>query len=170
MNTNLDRFSEDYAIMFYNMDHANRGFFDNLEPEHLPYTYEQVMDMTNEQFEECHDFIQWLFPTKTLSNFNPIAPVVTDFFYNNIRKDRAIEATRKMCSFLGFSLYSPIINYNRVKEWWSDENHNTLRVTRMLQFLEGCKFYYELEFIKYKLDICEHKFGKLKSSEYWFNV
>jgi hypothetical protein len=160
-------FPEESAIMFYNMTYDNQHIFFAPKP---PYTYYQVIDMNDEEFEKCHDFIQWLFPINSVSKYNPLAPVVTEFFYDNIRKDRAIEATKKMCGFLGFQLYGDLIIYERVREWWVDGNHNALRITRMLQFLKGCGFHYEIDLIKSRLGNCHVIFGPLDACKFWWSV
>jgi hypothetical protein len=160
-------FPEESAIMFYNMTYTNQHTFNAPTP---PYTYYEVMDMNDEEFEKRHDFIQWLFPIDSVSKYNLFAPVVSECFYDYIRKDRAIDATRKMCGFLGFQLYMAGINYERVKEWWYDGNHNTLRITRMLQFLKGCGFHYEIDLIKSKLSQFEVALGKLDACKFWYSV
>lgn len=56
-----------------------RGDGTDTEGRHL----DDILSWSNADLEEVHDYIQWLFPLVTPSNFNPDAPLLT-------RKDIAI--------------------------------------------------------------------------------
>jgi hypothetical protein len=63
---------------------------------------------TDEAWEMNHDFIQWLFPLKTPSNFNPDAPLLTDediamFKSNNLLQQNVRQSFRRFLRFLGLN-------------------------------------------------------------------
>lgn len=84
----------------------------------------QIYLMSDEMWETEHDFIQWIFPTKTRSRFNPNAPVVDkidlgqhgDYRYINMCTQKFVEL---------FMFYTSVdSSYNH---WW-------LRLSRFLEF------------------------------------
>jgi hypothetical protein len=55
-------------------------------------TLAQLWAYSDEQLEDVHDFIQWLFPTPTPSRFNPHAPVLADADIAAFRSDPDLRA------------------------------------------------------------------------------
>src|SRR5215813_4127213 len=47
-------------------------------PDHKRRWIDEIWDWDYDQVEETHDYIQWLFPLKQKSGFNPTAPTLTD--------------------------------------------------------------------------------------------
>jgi hypothetical protein len=88
-----------------------------------------VLGFSDNQLEEVHDYIQWLFPLQTRSGAQPGAPVLTQAEIDGIRADpRAtdtlVRATERM---LGF--------YRNTAWWLTGYDHNHLRITRILHSL-----------------------------------
>ena len=88
-----------------------------------------VLAFSNDELEYVHDFIQWLFPLQTRSGAQPDAPVLTLSEIAAIRSDpRAAEtlrlATERMLRF-----------YRETDSWLSRQDHNHLRITRIIQSL-----------------------------------
>lgn len=88
-----------------------------------------VLCFSNEQLEEVHDYIQWLFPLPTRSAAQPAAPVLTQAEIDAIRADpRALDtlqkATERMLQF-----------YKDTNGWLTSHDHNHLRITRIIHSL-----------------------------------
>ncbi len=103
-------------------------------------------------FEFCHDYIQWLFPLREPSNFNPDAPLLTDEDIKIFKANPGIRHNLRN-SFIRFLEFLGIQNYNTYnKLMFEFPNHNWLRITRVLKSLrllglesEAAAFY---EFLK----------------------
>ena len=62
-----------------------------------------------ERMETCHDYIQWMFPTETPSNFNPTAPLLTPDLQAVFSSDSGILEElrlnlRRFCLFLVYGM------------------------------------------------------------------
>lgn len=95
-------------------------------------TFEFIIQSDDEWLEKTHDYIQWLFPLNEVSMFNFSAPILTPEDVDLIKSskegiDNLIRATFRFVEFL--NLHS---NYPK---WLSTNNHNYLRITRMLKCL-----------------------------------
>ena len=53
-------------------------FYLGKEPDHKRRWIDQIWEWDHDQLEQTHDYIQWLFPLKEKSGFNPTAPALTD--------------------------------------------------------------------------------------------
>ena len=101
------------------------------------------------RLESVHDYIQWLFPLRTFSRFNPDAPILDDELVGQFRADEKLRAElrasfRQMLAFYGFELGEkagrPVIALApdaaaRQRHWLNPGNHNLLRITRILSCL-----------------------------------
>ena len=99
-----------------------------------------------EQLERTHDYIQWLFPTRNRSRFNSSAPTldeeqIRDFQYDDRLQAELIACFKQMLDFYGFILREDngCLSVERSPDWearrgnWlTPENHNFLRITRIL--------------------------------------
>lgn len=104
---------------------------------------------STERWEECHDHMQWAFPTNTRSAFNPNAPVIPDDFeFDGDPEVRAALRSLVMHYFnsLGIrTVEDPIFGYSFkfpdswgeevVPYWASSFDHNMLRITRVIESL-----------------------------------
>ncbi len=91
----------------------------------------EIMVWSNSYLEMVHDYIQWVFPTKTKSQFNPEAPVLDDetiavliaspVFHANFEK-----SIKRMNSFW----------FRGNVDWMQPGDHNLLRMSR---FMESCR-------------------------------
>lgn len=109
-----------------------------------------IWQWDDQQLEDVHDYIQWLFPLQERSRFNAHAPVLTDADCDIFRTTPALqEAMLKsfqiMLQFYGLDYYknqtgeiqitlSNILEERR-KNWINPSNHNYLRITRILTSL-----------------------------------
>jgi opioid growth factor receptor-like protein len=106
----------------------------------------EILAWDHEQLERTHDYIQWLFPLKERSGANPSAPTLDDSQIAEFRSSRMLtkrvrDALQIMLDFYGLRCEETKVGprivksemWNlRSKEWLTPENHNFLRVTRIL--------------------------------------
>jgi hypothetical protein len=129
------------------------------------YTLEQVLGWPDEDWEEQHDFIQWLFPTDGPSLYNPDAPVLDAATIARFRADPLLR-NRLRRSFDRWLAFSGITRTddglaldNPNPRVWGRQNHNWLRITRVLRSLnllglpdEAQAFFALLNTIQAKID------------------
>jgi len=108
-----------------------------------------ICKWSDEQLEDDHHYIQWLFPLTTDSEA-VFAPVLREFELKDLRKDptvqnQMIKSLRQMLSFYGFVLSTkereievlPSERYEeRVCVWMTPNNHNYRRISRILGSLK----------------------------------
>ncbi len=109
---------------------------------------ESVLCFDERDLERIHDYIQWLFPLPVPSEFNAAAPVLTAEDGERFRSDAKLQATLRrafemMLRFYGLEFCDPDPGYNsirptarfaeRARVWLTPENHNYLRLSRILQ-------------------------------------
>jgi hypothetical protein len=116
-----------------------------------------------------HDVVQWLFPLKEPSKFNPTAPVLTDkqieAFHADARlRGNLLKSFTRFMQVFGLSYVDGEIRQAGHKDIWLSLNHNWLRFTRILKSLtilglpdEAMAFYRYLE----------KKLGNVPSMSYW---
>ncbi len=104
----------------------------------------EIWAFSDGQMEAIHDFIQWLFPLREASRFNPDAPLLTDTDVAAFRADPTLRANllRSLDAFLGFLglardgigiVEGP--DFEARRDVWASPNHNWLRITRVLHCL-----------------------------------
>jgi hypothetical protein len=107
---------------------------------------QDLWQWNDDDLEEVHDFIQWMFPLPEPSRFNPDAPLLTEADITAFRNDASLRSRLKqsferILVFLGLSTAEDGIvvegsNFSqRVPEIWASPNHNWLRITRILRSL-----------------------------------
>lgn len=100
-------------------------------------THSDILKFSDADLERVHDFIQWLFPLREASRFNPNAPVLTDedvqeFLGSEEMRAKLGTSFDRMMSFYQIGNDTP---------WWAyPYDHNLLRLTRILSSLRvlGC--------------------------------
>jgi len=100
---------------------------------------------SDDQLEQCHDFIQWVFPLAEPSSVNPDAPLVTGADRQAFRSDEHLRSNmrRSLSVFLRFlgletngnAQVTRPSNFANRSAIWRHPNHNWLRVTRLLKSL-----------------------------------
>lgn len=134
---------------------------------------------SDEELEFCHSFIQWWFPLKEPSNFNPDAPIlseedITCFKNSDVMRTRLITSTYCFLEFMGLDWdkdYKVIKgdNWDAKIDMWKHINHNWLRVTRMLTSLRtlGCEDVAKNIFAFLEYLHKEEKLVSENSFDYW---
>ena len=131
-------------------------FLAGVGTDHRGRTLDQIAIWNHRQLEQTHDYIQWVFPTMTPSRFNPHAPVLTrsdiDTGAGNPQVvGNLIRMAVVMGGFYGLERksshggpqYAPIDD--RCPWWMRADNHNFLRITRILGSLRLFGFGEEAE-------------------------
>jgi hypothetical protein len=121
-------------------------------------TLSEILAWPDEDLEDIHDFIQWLFPLPERSGANPSAPTldadtIAAFRSTPAMRERLLQAFRRMLRFYGFAwsaipappshpgvpageklviVRAPDFLY-RADNWLRPMNHNHLRLTRILR-------------------------------------
>ncbi len=167
-------------------------------PDHKGRTLSQIYQFGDDQFDGCHDFIQWMFPLPKQSNFfaGDKCPILVEDDVYEIRygsNRRILQANlknnvQKFLTFLGFSLTTvwgdvgvreeyiirAELNFSgQAKYWLKANDHNHLRINRMIQCLVMCghevlakEIFRALSLIKCEFDDCITN----KTMEYWRNA
>ncbi|MDR3634288.1 MAG: opioid growth factor receptor-related protein [Isosphaeraceae bacterium] len=107
-------------------------------------TLSDVWGFSDDEMEEHHDFIQWLFPLCEPSRFNPHAPLLSEADIAAFRAEASLRdhVLRSFDRFLGFlgleakeGAVRPGPRFARKRDLWLYPNHNWLRITRVLHSL-----------------------------------
>ena len=111
------------------MSGAIQAFLEGEGPDASGRSLFDVLAMDNAALERNHDFIQWLFPLREPSRAMPDAPVLTDADVEAIRNSGMAQyalaaATDRMDAF-----------YRATHDWLMPNDHNHLRITRIIRSL-----------------------------------
>ena len=114
-------------------------------------TLREVLAWSDTTLEAVHDYIQWVFPTRQPSAVNPSAPLVTAHTIRAFAADPPCAAhcsrpSRACCAFYGLRRVAtpggtvrveidPPRFADRAAHWLRPNNHNHLRLTRIMQSL-----------------------------------
>ena len=114
-------------------------------------TLDAILAQGDDWLEAVHDYIQWMFPTRTPSSVNLSAPLVTAETIAAFRaspdlRDKLRSALDRMLAFYGLHRSStaagtvvittdPARFPQRAGAWLRPFNHNHLRLTRIMQSL-----------------------------------
>ena len=115
---------------------------------HDRLTFGEMLALRDGQLEECHDYVQELFPTPEKSKFNPNAPVLDEETAGAIKEqglgDKILLAYARFLDFydiktlpdgqLAFKDSLPLSHPRR--HWCKPNNHNHLRLTRIIRCLK----------------------------------
>ncbi|OHA05389.1 MAG: hypothetical protein A3H69_05595 [Candidatus Sungbacteria bacterium RIFCSPLOWO2_02_FULL_47_9] len=111
--------------------------------------FEDMVMWSDWVLENTHDYIQWLFPLKDASAYSSSAPLLTDEDiaafkdYQTLRSNLLL-AHARMLDFYGFTIvlksgYFEIVRsenfVEKTQHWLTPNNHNFLRITRILKSL-----------------------------------
>ena len=126
------------------------AFYRKQRPDSERRTLDDIRSRGHDWLEYTHDYIQWLFPLRTRSQFNARAPVLDDatvraFLDDPALREELLQSFRVMLGFYGFDLTAPPGGPvgvaraggwpRRSRNWLTPGNHNFLRITRILTCL-----------------------------------
>jgi hypothetical protein len=108
-------------------------------------TLNEILAWPDAKLEAIHDFIQWLFPLPERSGANPDAPIldaptIAAFHQSPELQERLRQSFLRMLRFYGLEFHAgkvhPEANFAACSSnWLTPNNHNHLRLTRMLRSL-----------------------------------
>ncbi len=116
-------------------------------PDNRGRMIDEILAWGDEEIEDVHDYIQWLFPLREKSAFNSSAPVLSEADIARFRNDakanqKLLFSLARLIDFYGFMATWEGGNYQIVKSedfqqksrnWLTRYNHNFLRITRILK-------------------------------------
>lgn len=91
------------------------------------FSVHDIVGWDDQIIETKHDFIQWAFPLREPSRFNPDAPLMDDEFVNSYSLD-CNTATRFLVKRMDDF-------YDSYTGWIRETDHNHLRITRIIKNL-----------------------------------
>jgi Opioid growth factor receptor (OGFr) conserved region len=121
------------------------AFYRGLEPNNNGVALNEILNWDDGHLESAHNYIQWLFPLTTPSGPNPTAAILDNATIQVFRGDAALQSQvlrsfRRMLTFYGLQMdeTTKVItrapNFNvRAAAWLTPNNHNFLRMTRMIR-------------------------------------
>jgi len=124
------------------------GFYEGNATNQVGMSIGDIFDMTDEQLEDDHHYIQWMFPLPEKSLAVPTSPVLTqsdiDIFRNDFGlRGKMLKMVLKMFKFYGVEsgkgekdkgVIMKANNFEKkAKNWLTPHNHNYLRISRMLR-------------------------------------
>lgn len=127
------------------------SFYREEAPDSTGRMLSQILAADDHWLEYQHDYIQWLFPLTTRSRFNPTAPLLDAAQIAVFQADGGLQARveaafRRMLAFYGFDYtrgddgepkIGPTPNWTQQSlNWLEEDNHNFLRITRILTSLQ----------------------------------
>ena len=130
-------------------------FLNDLGPDGNGRYVSDYLAFDDDDFEGCHNWVQWAFPTRTPSQFNPTAPIIDDDFVLDVLHEAthfvAKLNTAKLAALymyhMGFEVFKSLryvsIPTYRIEAptmtaplaWETPDNHNMLRFTRIIESL-----------------------------------
>src|SRR5262245_25032496 len=131
--------ADDTLVKFYRGEH----------PDSSGRWLREIRSWGYDRLERTHDYIQWLFPMRSRSQFNPDAPTLNEALIREFRHDERLRGElalsfRQMLAFYGFLLREGEGGMSverssewsaRSRNWLAPGNHNFLRITRILTSL-----------------------------------
>ena len=125
-----------------NDDKFDINFFLGLALDSNRRSIHKILAFNEQEIENTHDFIQYIFPTIEKSNYNPNAPLISEnlrrlFSENEVAQENFCKTCRLFLHFCGFrcakstELFVPKLGGS----FLSRPGHNLLRITRVLNSL-----------------------------------
>jgi len=163
-------------------------FYSGVGTDQTHHTIGQVWHFDTRTLEKNHEYIQWLFPIRQRSMYNPHAPVLTKrditiFNHSSFLKKRINTSFDVMLHFYGLK---QIVQHSKLtvietprfqkqsKFWLTPMNHNFKRFTRILKSLHllGLKrqFHAFLNYLVHVLYPKSQHIIDLTTLDYWTYV
>lgn len=146
--------------------HRLLAFYYGSHPDSHGRMLSEMLKQDDDWLEVCHDYIQWLFPTTEHSRVTPNAPVLDKAIIQTFKTDELLQshlraALIRILSFYGLKMTGNGLvkgpNWEQRKSNWFIENtHNSLRITRILKCLNTLGMTFEAVELKAGLlALCE---------------
>jgi Opioid growth factor receptor (OGFr) conserved region len=118
-------------------------FYEGNAPDNRGRYLREILAWDDDALEYTHDYIQWLFPITTIG-VNPYAPPASSATIDAFRRDPLLRASLRrsfdrMLAFYGLEWSDNVIvrgkDFSAHRQWLTEENHNHLRLTRIMKSL-----------------------------------
>lgn len=147
------------------------AFYDQDIPDSKGRFLWDILTSSDEWLEKTHDYIQFLFPNREPSHINPDAPLLTNELIEECLAYPGFKAALK-------SSLNRMIFFYRMDDlhpWWvTKNNHNYLRITRIIHTLKDFKMHDEIDmFFEKLIKIYKNNQDILNATrafEYWENA
>lgn len=138
------------------------NFLLGVQMDHKGRKFSDMLAFSDEKMEKCDEQIQWMFPLHEKSKYAEVYPILTKDVTDIAKNDPTIIgnmvlAKRRMEKFYGLPPYEDV---EKQKSWCNDDNHNLLRVTRIIRSLrllgleDEARIFYDKVFkVGYQFDI-----------------
>jgi len=116
-------------------------FYRNETPSHGGYYLNEILPWTEEKWEASHTEVQWVFPSRQRSMFNPDAPLLDDdaitlFQDDPELRENLVAAFDSFIGAYGITRDGSNFEWTETKRTWITYfNHNFLRLTRIMDCL-----------------------------------
>lgn len=118
-------------------------FYRGAAPDSAGRTLAAIWEWDDDRLEAVHNYIQWLFPLPEPSAFNYHAPLLTADDIAAFHRDAQLRANlrrsfERILQFFGLAMAGAEIVDGpnlaaRIPDVWGGQNHNWLRITRVLR-------------------------------------
>ena len=126
--------------------HRLLAFYYGSHPDDHGRMLAEVLKQDDHWLEACHNYIQWLFPTLEHSRVTPDAPVLDGAVIEAFKSDDLLRshlraALIRILSFYGLKMTAAGLTKGpnweqRKSNWFTENTHNSLRMTRILKCLQ----------------------------------
>ncbi len=137
-------------------------FYSGSHPDHRGRTLAEILKQDDQWLELTHDYIQWLFPLAEMSRASRHAPLLDRATVDAFKADNQLRSHMRasfvrMLRFFGLQVnrdgISKADNWDdRKREWFTENTHNSLRLTRMMKSLYALGFVWEARTLQATLD------------------
>ena len=101
------------------------------------FSFVDILAASNEEWEDSHSFIQWVFPLKEASLYNPNAPLLTEEDIVEFSSNKEIRKNVETMFIRALDFFFPQDLEEIIKPAWVTEiDHNHLRITRVINSLK----------------------------------
>ena len=112
-------------------------FLEGKAEDYKGRTFASMLEWTDEQLEQCHDQVQWMFPLHEESKHAYTYPIVDKDIIEKAKQSEVIRgnlllAKDRFEKFYGIGEYNDV---DKQRRWCRGRNHNLLRVTRIIRCL-----------------------------------
>lgn len=125
------------------------AFYRGQAPDAADRLIQDIWRWSDDRLEATHDYIQWLFPLDEPSHVNAQAPLLTEADIATFRQDptlkkELLKSLLRMLTFYGLRCHKDETGLRvdkadhfteRRENWLHPNNHNHLRITRILKSL-----------------------------------
>jgi hypothetical protein len=154
------------------------AFYSGQGLDHRGRPLAEVQQWPDEKLEAVHDYIQWMFPLREPSAFNPQAPLLDEETIQAFRSRPDLQeylraSFIRMLRFYGLDLVSvPRLEVveagnftERSSDWLIPYNHNHLRITRILKSLRTLGLEHEADAFFHRLAEIHHAGPRMITAE-----